>query len=372
MNKLVENGSENIVTVNLNIKTSQSPLVSESLAENLSKIQLMDDNSSFFSHNSFQKILPDADSSYSDSSSVTPQSNILNDTLPDISSSEDWQAAFGFNSKENTVSLSNHHQSNSEIVASRCSNHNHNMLNMPNGSLDIIKNLDFSEAENSGDPLDLGVLNRYNSKHILESAQQSNDIRQQQQNLVNFSNKMSSENTLNGLDLQMSKFFAEFKTHGYAQHQQTQQQNGFLTPHIREPSNNFLAMNSYEHLMLLNQQQRFDKLDPETIYNLKQQHMFQQTQNHHNPQQMQPQQFLAADYGPNYQGNNSNYTPQVNAVYHRGGAPLQHLRQERPNVEDDLGFDPFHETQKALAELIESEQGVSQLRNAGKKPCYWF
>lgn len=35
---------------------------------------------------------------------------------------------------------------------------------------------------------------------------------------------------------------------------------------------------------------------------------------------------------------------------------------DRIKADDDLGFDPFHETQKALAELMENEMQIQQQR----------
>lgn len=62
---------------------------------------MLDDNSSFFSSkNSFQKIVPDAQGA-TNADEESPQENggdlgTFADALPDISSEEDWEAAFGF------------------------------------------------------------------------------------------------------------------------------------------------------------------------------------------------------------------------------------------------------------------------------------
>lgn len=43
-------------------------------------------------------------------------------------------------------------------------------------------------------------------------------------------------------------------------------------------------------------------------------------------------------------------------------------QQQQRNVEDELGFDPFHETQKALAEMMESEQILTNQHNRARLP----
>lgn len=62
---------------------------------------IIDDNSSFFSLNSFQKISapshPDEQTDVDHPDVETAQSSaILTDTLPNINTTEDWAAAFGF------------------------------------------------------------------------------------------------------------------------------------------------------------------------------------------------------------------------------------------------------------------------------------
>lgn len=59
--------------------------------------------------------------------------------------------------------------------------------------------------------------------------------------------------------------------------------------------------------------------------------------------------------------------PQENCEYvkQNGHATLEEIRNHRDagsdvKADDDLGFDPFHETQKALAELLEDEMQVQQ------------
>lgn len=54
-------------------------------------------------------------------------------------------------------------------------------------------------------------------------------------------------------------------------------------------------------------------------------------------------------------------------IKQNGHATLDEVRNHRDassdvKADDDLGFDPFHETQKALAELMENELQIQQQR----------
>ena len=77
---------------------------SESSTETLPKIQMLEDNTSFFSQNAFHKIVPDQEHDPAENQNGeeinaldnSHGSHILNDSLPDINSCEDWEAAFGF------------------------------------------------------------------------------------------------------------------------------------------------------------------------------------------------------------------------------------------------------------------------------------
>lgn len=76
--------------------TSSSPIT-----QSLNKMSLYEDNTSFFSPNTFQKILSDTENSGNAFLETNHQnSNILNDSLPDINSTEDWEAAFGFSTNQ--------------------------------------------------------------------------------------------------------------------------------------------------------------------------------------------------------------------------------------------------------------------------------
>lgn len=193
--------------------------------ENLSKMQLMDDNSSFFSHNTFQKILPDQDSSsYSDSSSVTPHSNILNDNLPDISSSEDWEAAFGFSKKPDSPSLEPADPIGDNFTPQAASYERNDGY--------IIDNYQ-QKGQPSFDKRDiLDALNRtqFPSSRLEPSTEM-------------FNVKLPEPPNTNGLDQQMSKFFAEFNN-------QQNKNNGFT----QGGGNGYTQ--EHDQLLLLNQYQQ--------------------------------------------------------------------------------------------------------------------
>lgn len=72
----------------------------------LPKLPLLDDNSSFFSQNTFHKISPsEVQAQQSGDDEMNAENGhgaqILNDSLPDINSCEDWEAAFGFSKHSN-------------------------------------------------------------------------------------------------------------------------------------------------------------------------------------------------------------------------------------------------------------------------------
>lgn len=84
------------------IETAATPPMEPQPTSMSSKLpSIIDDNSSFFSLNSFQKVAApshpeeQADAEHTDSEGTQP-SAILTDTLPNINTTEDWAAAFGF------------------------------------------------------------------------------------------------------------------------------------------------------------------------------------------------------------------------------------------------------------------------------------
>ncbi|KRT83021.1 RNA binding protein [Oryctes borbonicus] len=87
------------------------PLLLSSSSSMLPKLPLLDDNSSFFSQNTFHKISPSEAHAHQQSAAGDDELSadgghgtaqvLLNDSLPDINSCEDWEAAFGFSKHGN-------------------------------------------------------------------------------------------------------------------------------------------------------------------------------------------------------------------------------------------------------------------------------
>lgn len=50
---------------------------------------------------------------------------------------------------------------------------------------------------------------------------------------------------------------------------------------------------------------------------------------------------------------------------------MQYLYSQMSRHDDDLGFDPFHETQKALAEMIEKEEQRTRLSQYHQHQQVW-
>lgn len=300
--------------------------------ENLSKMQLLDDNSSFFSHNTFQKIVPDQDSSsYStDSSSVTPHSNILNDNLPDISSSEDWEAAFGFSKKsdspieQNDIPTSNRNSIVSETVLNNFQPPQNNYNQTESNFVKIeqqFNHLDFQKQQN---------FTEKTSRDILEALNRTN-LSQNQQDIhlnssapflpINLSQTKIQDN-LNGLDQQMSKFFAEFNKskelsyNGFS-HQGT---NGFVNDR-----QNFTLSDTEHNLLLLNQyQQRLleRQLEEQSMFNLKQSLMMNQQQQSQRQHQFLSHQGHSQQF--NINGSSDHYITQNNGqAYQQNHAGFQ-------------------------------------------------
>ncbi|XP_022907066.1 serine/threonine-protein kinase pakD [Onthophagus taurus] len=257
---------------------------SEQDLSTLSKVvvQLLDDNSSFFSHqNSYQKLLippteraPSEDDSET-SSSTTPlfPSQILNDSFPDISTAEDWEAAFGFSKHSNHLE---------ELARQKCC------------------------STTTTTP---STYNYY------------------QDNFVD------------------SKFFNDFVKTTSKEHlngfYQNQNHNGVINGY-----GNSSLIDSHVRLVQQQQQQHQQRHrhleDQLLLLNLKQGPQFMQQHgaggNH----------YLNGEQRFSYQNQfGSNRT----AV-----APPSVNKQQRS--EDDLDFDPFQETQKGLAELIENDQSL--------------
>lgn len=289
--------------------------------ESLSKIQLIDDNSSFFSHNAFQKIMPDQDSSsYStDSSSVTPHSNILNDNLPDINSSEDWEAAFGFSNKKSESPLEQTESNRNSIVSENGLNNFGSQQQSDNYVKIEQPYLDYSKTQNYDKSRDLlEVLNRP-SQYSLKMEQNDIIVNTNTTPYVSITCSLNQKDTnINNLDHQMSKFFAEFNknnqskelsyngfnSNGYVQNERQQQQAFISDDH------NLLVLNQY--------QQRLDRQlqEEQAMFNLKQSILLRERQ----AAQVQAQFAVAAGQQPPQQ-------PHAHSPYVTNGGDHAYLTQ---------------------------------------------
>ncbi|RZC36795.1 hypothetical protein BDFB_002531 [Asbolus verrucosus] len=275
--------------------------------ECMDKLSILDDNSSFFSHNSFQKIVPERQE---DDESPT-QPPILTDSLPDINTTEDWAAAFGFNKLE---SLQGCGEASPSTIDSYFRN-----------STDDFRNL--IEVSKLQDNI-RDVLTSRNNGFVKPP-------QQQQQQQESYFGKES------GLDQHMSKFFMDF-------HQKNGQKDGGYGSAPVNGMNGFSShLNNYfmnpDRLLLLQQK----KLEEHLMnLSLKQQN-YGPTISHSNGH------YMNGDVGQNGYGYHGplfqNQPPQ--------------MTKTRTHSEDELDFDPFQETQKALAELIANEQSYKTHNN---------
>lgn len=470
--------------------TNSSPL-----AQNLNKMTLYEDNTSFFSPNTFQKLITDGDQQNSTGGSNYEQqnSNILNDSLPDINSTEDWEAAFGFASKHQiSTSVSQHsggddspgsspsgagdrvvqdvvvsqYGGNSVIVSLGTQNNSDSSFYTTNPSTDLIT----SHINNSVFTSSSDMRNPIYNMNIPPPQQQQN-----QQNDLGIALKSQIPPVINGLDQHMYKFFADFHKNSLKEQHHPDFINSFTSPppqqapqdHIYNPSerqHNFINEHlQHQNLMRLNEQQillnmknqqnQQQNSTPHTLLTVQQstnhlnhppnfltnhggggyqqnfllQNQINLVQNQHNlisgdqhnislignqqniaqqiigstlANQQQQQHTNLLNNGANnpinrllgqqststtnglgggsfnqFSGqtqqlllNNVNTSANTNNVSTNNGVTVNNTQQQR-NVEDELGFDPFHETQKALAELMESEQMLnSQQQHRARLP----
>lgn len=217
---------------------------------------LIDDNSSFFSQNTFHKLMIKEETdgvvveNSSDSSPNTVVGTVLSESLPDINSTEDWEAAFGFSKHSNHLE---------ELAKQR---NGFDVPKLPENILDVLSN------KNNYVP-----------------------FKQQQQ---------QQEERLHGQCYMNGVTTTNFYKNGYVEHQ------------------NYLMM-----------QQRRQQIE-EQLLNLNMKH---------------------ANYGTSHllqNGVNNSQFFNFDGLY------------QKQTAEDELDFDPFHETQKGLAELIETEQNYKR------------
>lgn len=114
-NKEAARKDDVLLLQNLTSSSSSSSTSTNSIGttEPPKQLSLLDDNSSFFSYNSFHKIVPDESRTDTDNDSCSPATETptqLADCLPDINTSEDWAAAFGFPKMEQIVHQQQRHQ----------------------------------------------------------------------------------------------------------------------------------------------------------------------------------------------------------------------------------------------------------------------
>lgn len=315
---------------------------------NVPKIPIIDDNSSFFSQNAFQKIAPDVkdDDSNMVTDTAEPQGQILNDSLPNINSSEDWEAAFGFSK----------HNNHMDELAKQRNNVKDTLETFGNGfnNLDMFGNLEtYQNGYDTNNKLQENILEVLSNKHshfgnhsspLFSKSERINGLNGQLSVNNHGINGINGLNNLNGLDQQMSKFFTDFYKNG-----QKDLFNGVSNGFNAHSINGLSQPNSYLHnladrqnFLLMQQRQIEEQL---MSLNLKQQSYNQQLL--HNGMHSTP--YMNGDV---LTQNGQNFGPLHNSIYQNSVSIGKHA--SRP--EDELDFDPFHETQKALAELIENEQ----------------
>lgn len=337
------------------------------------KLAIIDDNTSFFSQNTFQKIQTDETPLRVEDESLG-NSQILNDTPLDINSSEDWEAAFGFsNFKNNTESFGgDSFPGQNEHVYPKF-----NHLDSYQNGYDIKDSL-------------LEVLNKNNYA--------PNDR-------LNYGGVIAPQKEANGLNggHDMSKFFEYYKNgqkeifgmNGITQNglpppqHNTLNHNNLPTPmsnilsqtNLTQPNliQNSISQSNLSQLAMHQQQQ------PNNIHSLdKQTYLLLQQQRQIEEQLMNLGLKQQNSYGqqppilPNGLSHNNQYmngdvlnSPNFglhNQLYHNSQLNNKNTRN---HAEDELDFDPFQETQKALAELIENEQN-HKIHSSGKCPSSYL
>lgn len=271
---------------------------------------ILDDNTSFFSQNTFHKLtLKEEEEELEGSSDSSPNTvgTVLSESLPDISSTEDWEAAFGFTKHSNHLE---------ELAKQR---------NNVKGTLETFGN-GFAATEN----YQQNILDALSNKNFLPTFKQQQNSptedRLHQHQYFSFLNHNHKEvNGLNGVSNGL-KFFSDFykngTTNGYAEHQ------------------NYLMMH-----------QRRQQIEEQLL-----------SLNMHVKQ--------GGSYGAPHLLQNG-----VNSSQFFNFDLYQTKPNNRTHAEDELDFDPFQETQKGLAELIENEQNHKMHSNTGWFVLYrgwWF
>ncbi|CAH1111950.1 unnamed protein product [Psylliodes chrysocephalus] len=314
----------------------------------LSKLPpIVDDNTSFFSMNPFQKITHGGHAApdHTESDSETHPSSILTDTLPNINTTEDWAAAFGFPRTSETGAGKREEKDTLDSFRKGFGGMNHDtgyskgIEPFNNGFYEMPS----KAQENIIDMLSGKAPPVYHPQYKQQTHPQATPI------------PNHTHNGLNGLDQNMSKFFMEFhknnkemSTTGQPPQQQQQQFNGYNGVQQGYFSG---LQNSTDRIMLLQQKQL-----EEQLLNLSLKQGFGGSSNSLYQNGVNVNLYMNGENGGfgNLQG------PQYN------NSSSNNVKQTSRSSEDDLGFDPFQETQKAFADLMVSEQNQKSHSSIGR------
>lgn len=254
------------------------------------KINIVDDNSSFFSQNTFHKLTLSEEETPSSSSDSSPNTTILlSESLPDINSTEDWEAAFGF---------------------TKHSNHLEELAKQRNGSASTI--LDALTTKTAFVP--------YKQQQQNSPEERLQQQQQQQQTPLYF-----------GVGVSNGFKFSDFYKNGYSE------QNNYLMMQQKRQQ-----LEEYFHV----KHGAFGAAASTTTTPSSSSHLLLQ-------QQQQQQNGVV---------NNSSQFLNFDVMYQTKGT-----NNGRMHAEDELDFDPFQETQKGLAELLENEQNIKLHSNSTGK-----
>lgn len=323
-----------------NTSRSKSDTDLEKTECTIPKIPIIDDNSSFFSQNTFQKIAPEIEDDNLVSDHTETQGQILNDSLPNINSSEDWEAAFGFSKQTNHL----------EELAKQRNNMKDTLETFGNNyssPIDMFGNLEnYQNGFDTANKLQENILEALSTNKHSHFNHTANPLFLKTDRINGLTNHV---NGLNGLDQQMSKFFSDFYKNGQKD-VYNGLSNGFNSQHqingLSQANNSYLHNLTDRQNMLLMQQRQIE----EQLMNLN-----LNRQLIHNSMHGSGNQFMNGDINGQSFGSPSSLH---NSLY-------QNSVKNHSRPEDELDFDPFHETQKALAELIENEQS-HKVHHAGR------
>ncbi|CAH0548687.1 unnamed protein product [Brassicogethes aeneus] len=343
---------------------------------------LLDDNSSFFSSsNSFAKLVetPDRLNDEDDNldgdeiSSPHQHHDILTDSLPNINTTEDWAAAFGFPRQQAAQQQPAQQQ--------RLPHH----LQMQQEHLLLLG----GEDKRAGDKLDgfggnggFGVdqlqpdgngfgksfIDIAYNDFLVDMLNKTNCFGggggssfKQQEPPQQPPPQLNGGGGMNGLDQNLSKFFMDFHKNSAAaaaQQQQQQKESSAFAP-LNGLQNNYYQA---EKIMLLQQKQIEEQFLNISINNKA---FGSPTSAYQNGGLGH---YLNGDVAPPHPAQQAQGGSGAANAQHNFGMP-PHLYGHKPshnsqqiNREDELDFDPIQETQKAFAEMMANEQQPPQLK----------